>query len=117
MDVIKDKNIQISKFDNNVLNKMAKKFINAKIYYKPFINGDTPDILILEENKGVVLIEISKIKLSEYTIKDKNTFVSKETQDEILSPIKKLTNIKSNMFKSHIDGLLEQKVKSKGESI
>ncbi len=116
MDVIKDKNIQISEFDNNVLSKLAKKFVNAKIYYKPFINGDTPDILILEENKGAVLIEISKIKLSEYTIKDKDTFVSKETNDEILSPVKKLTNIKNNMFKSHIDGLLEQKVKSKGRA-
>ena len=116
MNVIKDKNIQISEFDRDVLNILAKIFVNAKIYYKPFINGDTPDILILEENKGVILIDISKIKLSEYTIKDKDTFVSKETNDEILSPIKKLINFKNNMFKSHINGLLEQKVKSKGKA-
>ncbi len=114
MNVIKDKNIQISEFDRDVLNMLAKRFVNAKIYYKPFINGDIPNILVLEENKGVILIDVSKIKLSEYTIKDKNIFVSKETQDEILSPIKKLTNYKNNMFKSHIDGLLEQKIKSKG---
>ncbi len=114
MNVIKDKNIQISEFDSDVLNKLAKRFVNAKIYYKPFINGDIPDILILEENKGVILIDISKIKLSEYTIKDKDTFIFKLTQEEMLSPIKKLTNYKNNMFKSHISGLLEQKVKSKG---
>jgi hypothetical protein len=114
MNTIINEEIQIPEFDKNVLKSLAKKFVNAKIYYKPFINGDVPDILVLEENKGVILIEISTIKLSEYTIKDKNTLVSKSTNDEILSPIKKLTNFKNNLFKSHIDGLLEQKVKSKG---
>jgi hypothetical protein len=113
INIIKEEKIQIPSFDSSVLNVLVQKFSNAKIYYKPFINGDVPDILILEENKGVILIEISTIKLSEYTIKDKNTFVSKSTNDEILSPIKKLTNFKNNLFNSHINGLLEQKVKSK----
>ena len=113
INIIKEEKIQIPSFDSNVLNVLVQKFPNAKIYYKPFINGDVPDILILEENKGVILIEISTIKLSEYTIKDKNTLVSKSTNDEILSPIKKLTNFKNNLFNSHINGLLEQKVKSK----
>ena len=61
MNIIKDKNIQISEFNNNVLNVLSKKFTNSKIYYKPFINGDVPDILILEENKGVILIDISDL--------------------------------------------------------
>ena len=116
MNIIKDKNIQISEFNNNVLNVLAKKFINSKIYYKPFINGDMPDILILEENRGVILIDISTIKLSEYTIKDKDTFISQKTHDEVLSPIKKLTNFKNNLFSSHINGLLAEKVKSNNKA-
>ena len=114
--IIKDEKIQIPDFDSIVLNVLIQKFSNAKIYYKPFINGDIPDILILEEEKGVILIDICTIKLSEYTIKDKNIFISKLTKNEILSPIKKLLNFKNNMFKSHITGLLEQKVKSKGKA-
>ncbi len=104
--------LDIPTFDKYVLDSLKKIFHNSSIYYKPLISGDMPDILILEENKGVILIEICTIKLSDYTIKDKNTFKSKNTDEIILSPIKKLSNFKNNLFKSHIDGLLAEKVKS-----
>ncbi len=114
--ILNPRSINISEFDKGVLNTLKTKFNNALIYYKPSINGDIPDILILEENKGVILIDISTLKLSEYKIKDQNTFISQKTQEEILSPIKKLSNIKNHLFKSHIDSLLEQKVKSGGKA-
>ena len=114
--ILNPRSINISEFDRGVLNVLQTKFNNALIYYKPSINGDIPDILILEENKGVILIDISTLKLSEYKIKDQNTFISQKTQEEILSPIKKLSNMKNHLFKSHIDGLLEQKVKSGGKA-
>ena len=108
--------LDIPTFDNYVLNNLKQAFHNANIYYKPLINGDMPDILIVEEDRGVILIDICTIKLSEYRIKDKNTFISKNTNEIILSPIKKLTNFKSNLFKSHIDGLLVEKVKSNNKA-
>ncbi len=109
-------NLDIPSFDYDVLNNLFLKFHNANIYYKPLINGDMPDILILEEDKGVILIEICKIKLSDYIIKDKNTFKSKKADEIILSPIKKLSNFKNNLFKMHIDGLLVEKVKSNNKA-
>ena len=108
--------LDIPAFDKYVLESLKKIFNNSNIYYKPLINGDMPDILILEEDKGVILIEICTIKLSDYTIKDKNTFKSKNTDKIILSPIKKLSNFKNNLFKSHIDGLLVEKVKSNNKA-
>ncbi len=48
-------NLDISALDNQLLDNFKDKFDSSEIYYKPLINGDTPDILILEENKGVIL--------------------------------------------------------------
>ena len=62
-----NQNLDIPKFDKYLLDSLTKLFYNSNIYYKPFINGDMPDILILEENKGVLLIDICTIKLSEYS--------------------------------------------------
>lgn len=101
----------IPQYHNFVLNELDARFSNVSIYYKPFINGDIPDILIIGEGKGVILIDICTIKLSEYKIKDKDTFISINNNDIVLSPVRKLRNYKNNLFKTHIDGLLEQKAK------
>lgn len=114
--ILNCQSLDIPAFDKYVLDCLKKIFHNSNIYYKPFINGDIVDILILEESKGVILIEISIIKLSEYTVYDKNTFISKNSREKILSPIKKLSNFKNNLFKSHIDGLLVEKVKSNNKA-
>lgn len=100
-------------FDKHVVNAFRKKFINAMVYYKANINGDIVDILIIEKNKGIILIDICSFKLSEYNQNDKNSLICKRTGDIRLSPIKKLYNDKVNLFNSHIDGLLEQKIKNK----
>lgn len=100
-------------FDKLVVNALKKKFINSIVHYKANINGDTPNILIFEKNRGVILIDICSFKLYDYHQNDKNTLISKKTKDIRLSPIRKLYNYKVNLFNLHIDGLLEQKIKNK----
>lgn len=108
-------NFEINEFESYVIYNFQIKFPNSNIYYKPNINGDIPDILIIEENKGVILIDICTFKLNEYTLNDEYSFKNKVTNDIRLSPIKKLTNYKNNLFKYHIDGFLEAKIKSKNK--
>jgi len=97
--------------DKKILNQLTNMLPNAKIYYKAYIYGDIIDIVILEEGKEVVLIELSQIILSDYEYQD-NMFVEKKTRKSILSPILKLKNFKDNLYKSHIIGLLEAKINS-----
>jgi len=103
----------IPDFDKYVLHNLRNKFIDSSIYYKPSLNFDTPDILILEQGKGAILIDICPFNLEDYRIVDKDTFTSIKKNNTVLSPVRKLLNYKSNLFKSHINGLLEAKVKNK----
>ncbi len=94
-----------------IYKEIEKKFKKSNIYFSPNINGDRPNILIIEKNKGVYLIEISSMKLSEYFSEDKVTFINQRNGIAKLSPLKKLKKYKSNLFSSHIEGLLYRTVK------
>lgn len=97
---------------NSIYKEIEKKFKSSNIYINPNINGDIPDILIMEKNKGVYLIEISLMKLSEYFSEDKVTFINQTNGIKKLSPLKKIEKYKNRLFSLHIEGLLYQKVKN-----
>ena len=98
---------------NSIYKEIENKFKSSNIYFTPNINGDKPDILIMEKNKGVYLIEISSMKLSEYFSEDKVTFINQTNGIKKLSPLEKIEKYKRRLFRSHIEGLLYKKVENK----
>ncbi len=58
-DITSIKKMNLMEGERVVLNFLWKHLASDyEVYYRPFINGDNPDIVIMRRKYGVVLIEI-----------------------------------------------------------
>jgi len=48
-----------------------------EVYFQPFLNGDNPDIIIMRENSGVMIIEVKDWDLDSYELNEKRNWVLK----------------------------------------
>lgn len=83
---------------------------NVEIYFKPFINGDIPNFILIEKNIGVTIIEVKEWDLKEHSIEDDGTWNKKNSFKNIKSPFEQVKEYKDNLFDLHIKGLLELKL-------
>lgn len=83
-----------------------------EIYFQPFLNGDMPDIILMQKNVGVSIIEVKDWNLDKYKIDANNHWILKENDSKIKSPFKQVNTYKENLFNLHISGMLEQKIKN-----
>ena len=83
-----------------------------EIYFQPFINGDQPDIVLLNKNAGALIIEVKDWHLKHYTV-DKEQWRVRHNNALIRSPLKQVKNYKNNLYNLHIQGLLEQKIQNR----
>lgn len=81
------------------------------IFYKPFLNGELPDIVVLKRNGGLYIINISYINPKEIFAIDKEEVITKNDV-KIKNPIKKILEQKFNMYQYHIESLNKAKIKS-----
>ena len=59
-----------------LLNRIVEKFDpDVKVFFQPFFNGERPDIILIHEWKGVIIIEVKDWDLSSYYV-DKNNNVN-----------------------------------------
>ena len=84
-----------------------------EIYFQPFLNGDRPDIILMKEKSGVVIIEVKDWLLKNYSVSKKQgnrpiDWYLKKNGSKIKSPLRQLTKYKDNMFNLHIDGLHDE---------
>ena len=86
---------------------------SVEIYFQPFLNGDMPDIILLEKDAGVAIIEVKDWNLSLYNIDINNHWHLTENGAILKSPYQQVFRYKTNLFNLHIDGLLEAKLKNK----
>ena len=90
---------------------------NYEIYFQPYLNGDNPDIILLRENAGAMIIEVKDWVLDHYTLNEKNNWVLKNIKDNlnkrvvIKSPFQQVFEYKENLFNLHIEPLLERRIK------
>lgn len=88
-----------------------------EVYFNPFLNGDRPDIIVMREKGGVMIIEVKDWDLDSYYIDENKHWRLKNPQDQmqaktkLCSPIKQVFKYKENLFDLHIPGLLELKIK------
>lgn len=97
-----------------LLNFLLNKFSDdIEIYFQPFLNGDRPDIILMQKNVGVSIIEVKDWNLDSYEVTENNKWYVKSINQIIKSPFKQVFAYKDNLFNLHINGLLKEKIKNK----
>lgn len=82
-----------------MLNFLQQTFLHDdsyEIYYKPFLNEDRPDIVLMRKNHGVLLIEVNEWDLRDYDVikndinNNSNTKSANTAQCDWIEKIRKL---------------------------
>ncbi len=92
----------------NFLNKILDD--SYEVYFNPYLNGDRPDVLIMREGNGVLVIEVKDWNLNNFTLNEKKKWVYKPNGSVVKSPIAQVLKYKDNLFDLHVDKLLEKKI-------
>ncbi len=82
-----------------------------EVYFNPFLNGDRPDVLIMREGNGVMVIEVKDWNLDNFKLNEKKKWVYAPNGVVVKSPIDQVLKYKNNLFDLHVDKLLEKKIK------
>lgn len=82
-----------------------------EVYFNPYLNGDRPDVLIMREGNGVMVIEVKDWNLGNFALNDKKKWVYTPNGSVVKSPIDQVLKYKNNLFDLHVDKLLERKIK------
>ncbi|MDL2226719.1 NERD domain-containing protein [Deltaproteobacteria bacterium OttesenSCG-928-M10] len=89
-----------------LLNYLADKLDSTyEIFFNPYLDGDRPDIIILKEQQGAIIIEVKDWTLSSYSINQKNQWhvhPKNDNPQRILSPHQQAFKYKKNMFDLHL---------------
>lgn len=88
-----------------------------EVYFQPYLNGDNPDVIILRENSGAMIIEVKDWDLNNYELNLKRDWQLKNITNKfgkrqvVKSPLQQVFDYKANLYNLHIDNLLEKKIK------
>jgi len=108
LDIIDKLKIQPTKGERCCIDFLSKHLDdNYEIFYQPYLNGDRPDIVIMKEHSGVMIIEVKDWKLRNYYLDNNLNWRLKENDAYILPPLKQVLNYKQNLFDLHIEELNE----------
>lgn len=89
-----------------------------EVYFQPYLNGDNPDIIVLRENSGVMVIEVKDWHLEHYQLSPKKHWQLKNISNPfgrpqlVKSPIQQVYEYKENLYNLHIESLLEKRIKN-----
>ena len=84
-----------------------------EIYFQPYLNGDNPDIVIMRQNSGVLIVEVKDWNLMHYWIDDNTKWHLQKDNIPLKSPLKQVENYKDNLFKLHVEELFLKNIKNK----
>ncbi|HBQ97817.1 MULTISPECIES: nuclease-related domain-containing DEAD/DEAH box helicase [unclassified Roseofilum] len=88
---------------------------NYEIYVQPFLNGDRPDLIIVRQNSGVLVIEVKDWHLRNY-LNPKGGLSSWKlckNNGQIRSPLAQVETYKQHLYTLHINLLFERKIQNK----
>lgn len=81
-----------------------------EVYFNPYLNGDRPDVLIMREGNGVLVIEVKDWNLNNFTLNEKKKWVYTPNGSVVKSPIDQVLKYKNNLFDLHVEQLLQKKI-------
>ena len=97
----------------HALEKLKDLPDDYEVYFQPFINGHNPDIIVVRENYGVLIIEVKDWQLKHYQIDEKDNWILCKEDIPIKSPIKQVKAYKNDLYNLSIPNLLGKKIKEK----
>lgn len=80
-----------------------------ELFYKPFLNGDIPNFVLVKKSFGIFIIEVFADNLKNFEID--NRFLIKKNNDErieVLSPFAKVDALKTHFINLHFKELFEK---------
>ena len=77
-----------------------------EIYCQPYLNGDNPDIIVVRQGYGVLIIEVKDWKLASYRFRQGRHWTLEENGSRVKSPLEQVLKYKWNLYELHIDTLL-----------
>lgn len=83
-----------------------------EVFFQPFLNGDRPDVILMRQGYGVMIIEVKDWNLNHYYLDDNRKWRLKLNNAFIKSPIDQVLQYKDNLYNLHIENLLEKKIKN-----
>ncbi|MBA6413403.1 AAA family ATPase [Parahaliea sp. F7430] len=114
LEVIKKSKQKPTEGELFLLNELSQNFdAEVEIYFQPFFNGERPDIIIIHQIMGVIIIEVKDWDLSFYNLDENNKWHVNNNGSVIRSPFAQVFGYKKNMFDLHINGLLEKNLNNK----
>ena len=81
-----------------------------EVYFNPYLNGDRPDVLIMRQHHGVLVIEVKDWNVDLFEIDDNKRWHYKENGAVVKSPISQVYKYKQNLFDLHVPTLLERSI-------
>ena len=81
-----------------------------EVYFNPYLNGDRPDVLIMREGNGVLVIEVKDLNLDNFTLNEKKKWVYTPNGSVVKSPVDQVLKYKNNLFDLHVEQLLQKKI-------
>ena len=76
---------------------------NFYVFFKPYLDSDRPDIIVLKKEYGAAIVEIKDWNLDSYTIDHKNHW--SVDGSAIKSPFLQALKYKTNLFNLHLPTL------------
>ena len=81
-----------------------------EVYFNPYLNGDRPDVIIMREGNGVMVIEVKDWNLDNFALNEKKKWIYTPNNSVVKSPIDQVLKYKNNLYDLHVDKLLEKKI-------
>ena len=81
-----------------------------EVFFNPYLNGDRPDVIIMREDNGVMVIEVKDWNLDNFELNEKKKWVYTPNNSVVKSPIDQVLKYKNNLYDLHVDKLLEKKI-------
>lgn len=81
-----------------------------EVYFNPYLNGDRPDVIIMREGNGLMVIEVKDWNLDYFALNAKKKWVYTPNNSVVKSPIDQVLKYKNNLYDLHVDKLLEKKI-------
>lgn len=81
-----------------------------EVYFNPYLNGDRPDVIIMRQGNGVMIIEVKDWNLNNFHLNEKKKWILNQDGSVVKSPIDQVLKYKRNLYDLHVDKLLEKSI-------
>jgi Nuclease-related domain len=81
-----------------------------EVYCQPYLNGDNPDIIVVRQGCGVLIIEVKDWSSAGYRFRQGRHWTLQKNGSQVKSPLEQVFEYKRNLYELHLDTLLERKI-------